>query len=68
MALTALHRAVKTNNLDLVILLLNQDADVNAAGRYFLEGCGSDYSEVRNLDPESVSILKYSLQIVDYLR
>jgi ankyrin repeat protein len=68
MALTALHSAVKKNNLDLVILLLNQDANVNAAGRYFWEGCGSDYHEVRNLDPESVSIFKYSLQIVAYLR
>jgi ankyrin repeat protein len=46
--LTPLHHAVRGNKLALVDTLLNDGANINAAGRYFKEGCGTDYREVQH--------------------
>ena len=46
--LTPLHHAVRGKKLALVDALLNDGANINAAGRFFIPfGCGSDYSEVQ---------------------
>ena len=44
---TPLHHAVIGKKLALVDALLNDGANINAAGRFFIPLCGNDYEEVQ---------------------